>query len=75
MSVTTTPPNSLRCRGSDGSTPRPALCPQRGNCRRYIVHLADPERRLNETARTLSLPRVGQHECHYFMEVGDASAA
>jgi hypothetical protein len=70
-----THPNSLRCRGSDGAERRPLLCAQRGHCRRYLVNLADPDGRLNETAKTMLLPRVAGQDCHYFMEVKDDAPA
>lgn len=76
MSLTTPirnmPIDASRCRGADEKF-RPTICPQREQCQRHRQLELDrqfnfpPE--LKALMKVMVYPRVGDHSCHYFLEL------
>lgn len=62
--------SAKRCKGTDSKF-SPTICPVRDACQRHLQ--IDLDRQLglppDVAARieTLQLPRVGQHECHFWV--------
>jgi hypothetical protein len=62
------PITEARCAGTDHKR-TPTICPQRNHCQRHRQVELDRQLQLPaevlSTMKTMGLPRVGVHECHY----------